>query len=549
MSEQPAVNNEDQEANDQFPPNENGLGSQERSLVVVAAAEAEEQVEEHEVDSTGGSESDDEDFLLVNTSDEDQSLDEEEQEILDASNLEDLPAPREHSYLVGASHPLVAEGSLRKHPRQETDRNSPFIDLAILELHGVVLFPGSTIPIKIRDRALIRHLGGQIDRCRRSPDVQSVVRLGILTHEAPPIRRSTATRRSVQDQRQRGSWMRTGITGGQGRRITLVLLDEFPLEDANDAPEQQPSHPFIGRVGTIATIKYTHEESDDRISGDSISSSQVWRRHEEGSELVVTAVGTSRFQVVSCDQDERNNEGSKMMFQVDEWVDQPLSLPPIGRPMASAPSEREGSKTTRSHQLIHQDRIAWNLSMVTPVPYFVYQRVWPWTLMRKLIDTLETHEGKANNLPSLGEIDDSKLEPTKFSFWMASNMPFTEEEKLSILKMHSTVERLRVLHDKVLEFAQRECYVCCKVCDTRFTNLTSVFVVGGAEGTTSNYGTFHETRILLFILVNRYCVILTNVLCFVFYFYSKRSWLHSSNRDAQGSRSNTTCILWTTKHR
>jgi Lon protease-like protein len=492
MSEQqPAVNNQDQEANDQLPPNENGVGSQERSLVVVAAAEAEEQAEEHEVDSAGGSESDEDDFLLVDTSDEDQSLDEEEQEILDASTAQDLlPAPREHSYLVGASHPLVAEGSLRKHPQQETDSKSPFIDLAILELHGVVLFPGSTIPIKIRDRALIRHLGGQIDRCRRSPNVQSVVRLGILTHEAPPIRRSTATRRSVQDQRQRGSWMRTGIAGGQqGRRIALVLLDEFPLDDANNAPEQQPpNHPFIGRVGTIATIKYTHEESDDRISGDSISSSQVWRRHEEGSELVVTAVGTSRFQVVSCDQDERN-DGLRTTFQVDEWVDQPLSLPPIGRPMASAPSEREEESTARSHQLIHQDRIVWNLSMLTPVPYFVYQRVWPWKLMRKLIDILETHEGKAN-LPSLGEIDDSMLEPTKFSFWMASNMPFTEEEKLNLLKMHSTVERLRVLHDKVLEFAQRECYVCCKACDKRFTSLTSVFVVGGAEGATSNYGTF-----------------------------------------------------------
>jgi Lon protease-like protein len=506
---------EDQEANDQLPPIGNGVGSQERSLVVVAAAE--EQAEENEADSIGGSESDEEDFLLVDTSDEDQSLDEEEQAIWDASNLErdlttqDLPAPREHSYLVGASHPLVAEGSLRKHPRQKIDSKSPFIDLAILELHGVVLFPESTIPIKIRDRALIRHLGRQIDRCRRSPDVQSVVRLGILTYEAPPIRRRAATRRSVRDQRQRGSWMRTGIAGGQAQRISLVLLDEFPLEDVNDAPEQQNKHPFIGRVGTIATIKYTHEESDDRISGDSISSSQVWRRHEEGSELVVTAVGTSRFQVVSCDQDEIS--GGLRTFQVDEWVDQPLSLPPIGRPMASAPSEREES-TVHSHQLVHQDRIVWNLSMITPVPYFVYQRVWPWTLMRKLIDTLETHEGKAN-LPSLGEIDESMLEPTKFSFWMASNMPLTEEARLSILKMFSTVERLRVLHDKVLEFAQRECYVYCKACDMRFTSLTSVFVVGGAEGTTSNYGTFHEKSILLFIRVIRLCHPHLRLLCFL----------------------------------
>jgi hypothetical protein len=538
MSEHQPAANENQEANDQLPPNnDDDVGSQDRALVVAAAAEeqADDNVSDSDSDSQEESDPDDQDFLVVNTSsDEDQTLDEEEHEILDADTTfqrapaQNLPAPREHSYLVGASHPLVAEGSLCKRPRQDSDSKSPFIDLAILELHGVVLFPGSTIPIKIRDRSLIRHLGGQIDRCRRSPGVQSVVRLGILTYEAPPppIRRSIATRRSVQDQRQRGSWMRTGIAGGQGQRMSLVLLDEFPVEHADDdAPPEQPNrHPFIGRVGTIATIKYTHEESDDRISGDSIStsisSSQVWRRHEEGSELVVTAVGTSRFQVISCDQDERN-QGLRT-FQVDEWADQPLSLPPIGRPMASAPSERGESNARGSHQLIHQDRIIWNLSMLTPVPYFVYQRVWPWKLMRKLIDTLEAHDGNAN-LPSLGEIDDSMLEPARFSFWMASNMPFTEEEKLNILKMRSTVERLRVLHDKVLEFAQRECYVCCKVCDTHFTNLTSIFVVGGAEGATSNYGTVHEkiSSCYSFIHSCEQIVSSSPYVCFVFYFYSQ----------------------------
>lgn len=98
----------------------------------------------------------------------------------DESSNGPLPLPRDHSYLV-AAHPLVINDnqSTRKVP---LDNNDPFFDLAVLELFGVVLFPGSTIPVKLRDRSLIEYLGKQIEVCRECPHLQSEVRLGILTY-------------------------------------------------------------------------------------------------------------------------------------------------------------------------------------------------------------------------------------------------------------------------------------------------------------------------------------------------------------------------------
>lgn len=96
------------------------------------------------------------------------------------------PRPRDHAYLV-SSHPLIADGQLPGRSMSVGGRKS--FDLAVLELFGVVLFPGSTIPVKLRDRSLIEYLGRQIAICRELPQFQSEVRLGILAHRIDPIKR------------------------------------------------------------------------------------------------------------------------------------------------------------------------------------------------------------------------------------------------------------------------------------------------------------------------------------------------------------------------
>lgn len=79
---------------------------------------------------------------------------------------------------------------------------------------------------------------------------------------------------------------------------------------------------------------------------------------------------------------------------------------------------------------------------------------------------------------------------------MANNAPFTENERLELLKIHSVLERLIVIWKAVEQLSKQESFICCSQCKTRFTKVTDIFTVGGADGTTAtyvnNYGTIHQ---------------------------------------------------------
>jgi hypothetical protein len=136
-----------------------------------------------------------------------------------------LPLPRDHSYLV-ASHPLIVDNPT---PRKGRLR---FFDLAILELFGVVLFPGSTIPVKLRDRSLIEYLGRQIAICREFPHLQSEVRLGILAYKTDPV-----GRRRGRSSREGSLIGRVGVSFSLSivcLRLNLVHADYFILTNVKD---------------------------------------------------------------------------------------------------------------------------------------------------------------------------------------------------------------------------------------------------------------------------------------------------------------------------
>ncbi len=346
------------------------------------------------------------------------------------------PLPRDHSYLSGASHPLLVS---------DQESSGPSIaELAILELDGVVLFPGSTLPVKLRDPVLIAYLGHQIEVCRTLPHRQPKVCIGIVTYE---YRRSLDASRPQRQQ-------------------------------------QQHRHHLLNRIGTIATIQYTQERTDQ------VEESQhhhVWRRYQEMTELVFTAVGTGRFQIIAPAS---NGSG---VYQIRELKDIPLLEPRIGRLVSTRPFRNESKQHWR---LDRHDQVTWNLSMLTPIPYFVYERNWPWKLKDELIQLLQENKGRSQ-LPQLessnGQDESSSipnLAPTQFSYWLSSNMPFTQKERLELLEMTSTLERLRELREKVLELVQQQdvCYLACTRCDHPLAMVGQIFSFDGAEGATSNCG-------------------------------------------------------------
>ena len=145
----------------------------------------------------------------------------------------------------------------------------------------------------------------------------------------------------------------------------------------------------------------------------------------------------------------------------------------------------------------------------------MYQQYWPWKIVDSLVELLKANNNSSSdggggrhqhqhqsNLPKLdleSSIEQRQLlkEPMKFSFWMASNLPLSENERLDLLEMHSTYERLKLIENHLNELTTRNSYIGCKQCGIIFTNVSNVFTVGGAEAATSTYGKFFLVLLLI----------------------------------------------------
>ena len=189
------------------------------------------------------------------------------------------------------------------------------------------------------------------------------------------------------------------------------------------------------------------------------------------------------------------------MYNVEELPDTEMPIPPsfprLQRPLRDQVTEEDIDQVF----FHHHDQVIRGLSQVSCIPYMALKSVWPWRLVGLIRTALDQHpvfDGLRKNLPplvasSVGSQDDSTqssslLEPTAFSFWMASNMSLKDDQKLVLLRMPGTVERLRFILNKVLEQGSTRMNVCCKGCHAVLSSASHIFTVGGAEGTTGAYG-------------------------------------------------------------
>jgi len=76
---------------------------------------------------------------------------------------------------------------------------------------------------------------------------------------------------------------------------------------------------------------------------------------------------------------------------------------------------------------------------------------------------------------------------------MANNAPFSEGERLKLLKMDSVLERLLYIWKSVERLTSQTTLskICCGRCGVALADISQIFVVGGAEGTTSAYVNGH----------------------------------------------------------
>jgi ATP-dependent protease La (LON) substrate-binding domain/Yippee zinc-binding/DNA-binding /Mis18, centromere assembly len=506
-----------------------------------------------------------------------------------------LPQAREHSYLPGSTRPLlpvnpysslleddqtVMYNPFTKRPATANSATSDVFLLPVLELPGLVLFPGATLPIRLWDASWRTTLGAAIDASRLT---NSRIEFGVLLR--------------VEETDRRQSWTRQGYGPARLRRWSerLILelmqeqggLDEDTIADAEadavavapepiiraayagramaaDAPRRarslretssrtslhnssssaaaaaaNPMDRYNGRIGTIATILYTHGDN----SSDALLASPVGRRAgnnphnhaNDDGELVITALGTGRFQIVSLAHDQDRPTPNTLnynayahsqrvrWFNVRRVVDKPpttsgpASILPCSRLTAlqsnSSSSSSNTSPTIHSSSLVS---LQWTHTL-TPIPSFVMRQLWPQRLMETLWEDVE-------NTPSLEGLRSSLYEwcssesmanksieerrvisqrilstrtPTEFSHWMASNMALTNDERLQLLEATSTVERLLILRQRIQQEKKTDSRIHCRVCTTPLSAASFLFTVGGASGTTGNYvnehGAVHQT--------------------------------------------------------
>ena len=415
---------------------------------------------------------------LEEPSDEESSFDRQQEPHASRSSEDrgpaSVPLPRGHSYLLGSAQQPLQSFTARacsdgdrpssqdqQYQRPAAPHQERIFQLPILPLFGVVLFPGSTLPVKLRDRSMIRYLVPQLIECssrrrrhhsrRQYQDSSSPsplspppedVRLGIITLD----QESSSMIRHHHQQRHRVSTTTTTAT------TTTIATARL--------------------VGTIATIQYTSLQQDEtthveeqEVNDDNESSSTApVNHHQEATsmdELVFTAVGTGRFEFI-----EVISEQDPMIWKVRQLVDGGpfLTYPPMlrqrlwssGPPDTMQPydghgdndnnddedveEEEEEQTTTRSRRKVRtHDIVTWNLSLVTPVPHFVSQHVWPSKIVDELMTWLNdpnTARNGETNLPHLdlrggkvvggGLPSMSSWSPMEISYYLAGNMPFTQ---------------------------------------------------------------------------------------------------------------------------
>ena len=319
----------------------------------------------------------------------------------------------------------------------------------------------------------------------------------------------------------------------------------------NNVPDR-----YIGRIGTIATVLYTHG-NDNHNSHDIHGSSST-----STSSLVITAIGTSRFRIVGYRNDDEQNEcnstnhrhrhyhssasqrrrhGNLKHFLVEELKDVPMNVPnhchyrrvPMSDGTINVPDLNDENTTTTSLQYFEQ--YIQHLSIVSPYPKYILQKMLARKIMAQISHYIqivaptllcgfslsstmvqqqqnsETRDETTNETSSTRECsnDGDCLEkssfdtllrwkdPIAFSYWMATNLPFRYEEKIQLLEICSTIERLQYIFDKLRNEHLCAAKIYCVQCKSPLACSYDMFTVDGADGTTGNYvneyGHVHQT--------------------------------------------------------
>mmetsp|Transcript_22709 Transcript_22709/g.49598 ORF Transcript_22709/g.49598 Transcript_22709/m.49598 type:complete len:484 (+) Transcript_22709:62-1513(+) len=288
---------------------------------------------------------------------------------------------------------------------------------------------------------------------------------------------------------------------------------------ANDAIESsygpvEDEDPYAHRIGTLATITFTHGNDDDVVGTGSENVDDPNRPRPRLS-LVLTAVGTGRFRILPREMpgnQQRASESNVLgpyqhLFTrtAQEWANERLPQTNLSR-FSAIPSIVGGPRGGRKRGLS-------NLATGSVWDEHTYQHNWPWDLMEKLkvrmAGTASLNE-ILSNAQSQGKLPQR---PSEFSYWLAIHLPLSEQERLQVLFCPTVTERLKwFLGHSLFETTESSQdpssqggdndpsnakMLLCKSCQIPIASARDLFTLGGAEGTVGNYvnphGVVHAT--------------------------------------------------------
>jgi len=323
--------------------------------------------------------------------------------------------------------------------------------------------------------------------------------------------------------------------------------DEEGIEDDIFHPSDRPlstipcdGDPLVGRIGTLATITFTHEETASSVNPDQAgtveetTSSRVW--HNSGDELVLTVLGTKRVRLMRSIRDKKRDQTASVPLYAVEVIRDESTIPPplwmlqspgikspvTTRSFIGSDSFKEHSDEERNSEeemvgiTDYDTKAIQSLSSLTSLPTFAYQTIWPCKLCRKickLIQDTEQFKGLCDILQSAAglrfdntsntetqKIPFQVVDPSTFSDWLASNVPLSFNERMDMLEMICTIDRLRFILKKLEKRKKEQSSIRCKHCGATISQMRQIFSVGGSEGTAGAYvnchGIIHHTMTL-----------------------------------------------------
>lgn len=175
---------------------------------------------------------------------------------------------------------------------------------------------------------------------------------------------------------------------------------------------------------------------------------------------------------------------NRRRFLADIRIQPEVQLPDPLQNITSNNLKRYLQNQTQSHQIRNLT------ARGTRWPKFVYDCY----DIRRVMD-------KINRFLVMLEIDTAPTDQVKLSFWLARNVPITEDQRYEIFITNSVTHRLLII-GKALDILK--CYFCCKRCDNRVANYDALFAMSkqGQSLFCNPSGYVHETVTFMNIIEN-----------------------------------------------